>query len=169
MNGKPRIRSYILCFQSEEQNLSSISATNSVSPIVSSLLFSKAPLTAAQQQYLSQNYSITETASNTEVTKQANGMLLVGWHGSSQLASSSSGYSITYDSPNQADAQSSPTNSPNKVAQDKSPSFADAAKVISAAANRNEDFSLLDTFFNPTTSTTSGVNNQESQRIDRKA
>jgi hypothetical protein len=140
---------------------SSISATSSVSPYISSLLFSKTPLTADQQQYLKENYAITETADNTTVITQADGSKLNDWHGSFQLASNSSDSTIVYNNP----TGSSPTN----VSTDKTPTLADVAKAISGSALRNEDFNLLDTFFTPATSTPSGVNNQEPKRTDFKA
>jgi hypothetical protein len=46
---------------------------------------------------------------------------------------------------------SAPLNStqPASVSTDKKPTLADLAKAISGSASRNEDFNLLETFFNP--------------------
>jgi hypothetical protein len=123
---------------------------------ITSLLFSKTPLTAEQREYLQQNYSITETPANTTITKQANGLLVGAWHGDFQMADQT-----TIGTPG---PQNSTASSPTNVSPDKTPTLADVAKAISGSASRNEDFNLLESFFNPTAPTTSGVNKQEQQK-----
>jgi hypothetical protein len=120
------------------------------------LLFSKTPLTSEQLAYVQQNYSITETSANTTITKQANGLLVGAWRGRIQLAEQTT--------PAPPGAQNATASSPTNVSTDKTPTLADVAKAISGSASRNEDFNLLESFFNPTAPTTSGVNEQQQQK-----